>query len=232
MAAGIDLRACIDAPLDIHPQAPAAMVPSGVAILINDPSVCAFVLARSGLGAKLGIVLGQAVGTIDPDYAGEWLVPLVNRNAIGTPPVTINPGERIAQAVFLPIHRPRLRVVARIFHGDGTRQRRLRLDGRGVIERDCERKERKSMDRPVAAEKSLVKAQAPRGRIYNSITETIGDTPLVRMDKIARAEGVDARLLAKLEFFNPIASVKDRIGVAMIEAMERDGPHHGRARRS
>jgi cysteine synthase A len=62
-----------------------------------------------------------------------------------------------------------------------------------------------------------------RGRIYDSITETIGDTPLVRLDKIARAEGVNARLLAKLEFFNPIASVKDRIGVAMIEAMEADG---------
>ena len=67
-------------------------------------------------------------------------------------------------------------------------------------------------------------ARAPgRGRIYDSITQTIGDTPLVRLDKIARAEGVDARLLAKLEFFNPIASVKDRIGVSMIEAMERDG---------
>ncbi len=62
-----------------------------------------------------------------------------------------------------------------------------------------------------------------RGRIYDSITETIGDTPLVRMDKIARAEGVSARLLAKLEFFNPIASVKDRIGVSMIEALEREG---------
>ena len=66
-------------------------------------------------------------------------------------------------------------------------------------------------------------AQAPRGRIYDSITETIGGTPLVRMDKLGRAEGVDAKLLAKLEFFNPIASVKDRIGVAMIEAMEHDG---------
>lgn len=62
-----------------------------------------------------------------------------------------------------------------------------------------------------------------RGRIYNSITETIGDTPLVRLDKIAKEKGVKAHLLAKLEFFNPIASVKDRIGVAMIEAMERDG---------
>jgi cysteine synthase A len=67
-------------------------------------------------------------------------------------------------------------------------------------------------------------AQKPgRGRVYDSITDTIGDTPLVRLDKIARAEGVNAKLLAKLEFFNPIASVKDRIGVSMIEAMERDG---------
>jgi cysteine synthase len=67
-------------------------------------------------------------------------------------------------------------------------------------------------------------ARAPgRGRIYDSITETIGDTPLVRLDKIAKAEGVNARLIAKLEFFNPIASVKDRIGVSMIEAMEKDG---------
>ncbi len=62
-----------------------------------------------------------------------------------------------------------------------------------------------------------------RGRIYDSITDTIGDTPLVRLDKIARAEGVSAKLLAKLEFFNPVASVKDRIGVSMIEAMEHDG---------
>src|SRR3954468_9497158 len=62
-----------------------------------------------------------------------------------------------------------------------------------------------------------------RGRIYDSITETIGDTPLVRLDKIAKAEGVNAKLLAKLEFFNPLASVKDRIGVAMIETMEKEG---------
>jgi dUTP pyrophosphatase len=111
MAAGIDLHACIDAPLAIEPQAPAVMVPSGVAILINRPDVVAFVLARSGLGAKLGIILGQSVGTIDPDYAGQWLIPLVNRNAGGTPPVLINPGDRIAQAVFLPLVRPRFRQV-------------------------------------------------------------------------------------------------------------------------
>jgi cysteine synthase A len=62
-----------------------------------------------------------------------------------------------------------------------------------------------------------------RGRIYGSITETIGDTPLVRLDKFAREKGVVANLIAKLEFFNPIASVKDRIGVAMIEALEAAG---------
>ena len=81
MAAGIDLRACIDAPLALEPQAPATMVPSGVAILINRPDVVAFVLPRSGLGARHGIILGQSVGTIDPDYAGPWLIPLINRNA-------------------------------------------------------------------------------------------------------------------------------------------------------
>ncbi|SDR26248.1 cysteine synthase A [Pseudovibrio sp. Tun.PSC04-5.I4] len=62
-----------------------------------------------------------------------------------------------------------------------------------------------------------------RGKIYSSITETIGNTPIVRLDRLAKAHGVKANLLAKLEFFNPISSVKDRIGVAMIEAMEASG---------
>ena len=62
-----------------------------------------------------------------------------------------------------------------------------------------------------------------RGRVYASITETIGDTPLVRLDKLAAAHGVKANLLAKLEFFNPLASVKDRIGVALIDALEAEG---------
>ena len=62
-----------------------------------------------------------------------------------------------------------------------------------------------------------------RGRIYGSITETIGDTPLVRLDRLAKEREVGASLLAKLEFFNPLASVKDRIGAAMIDAMEKAG---------
>ncbi|HXZ18005.1 MAG TPA: cysteine synthase A [Roseiarcus sp.] len=66
-------------------------------------------------------------------------------------------------------------------------------------------------------------AKPGRGRIYDSITQTIGDTPIVRLDRLAGQAGVKANLLAKLEFFNPIGSVKDRIGVSMIEALERAG---------
>ncbi|MBK1623262.1 cysteine synthase A [Afifella marina] len=74
-----------------------------------------------------------------------------------------------------------------------------------------------------ALQRDVTARKPGRGRIYNSITETIGDTPIVRLDKLAKEKGVKANLLAKLEFFNPIASVKDRIGVAMLEALERDG---------
>jgi dUTP pyrophosphatase len=111
MAAGLDLRACIDAPLAIEPQAPATMIPSGIAVLINRPDIAAFILPRSGLGARLGLIVAQSVGTIDPDYAGPWIIPLINRNAANTPPVTVNPGDRIAQAVFLPVVRPGFRLV-------------------------------------------------------------------------------------------------------------------------
>src|ERR1700712_2278128 len=70
----------------------------------------------------------------------------------------------------------------------------------------------------------MSKARKPgRGRGYGSITETIGDTPIVRLDKLAKEKGVKANLLAKLEFFNPIASVKDRIGVAMIKSWKAPG---------
>ena len=62
-----------------------------------------------------------------------------------------------------------------------------------------------------------------RGRIYDSITDTVGDTPLVRLDRIAAMKDVPAHLIGKLEFFNPIGSVKDRIGVSMIEALEASG---------
>jgi cysteine synthase A len=70
---------------------------------------------------------------------------------------------------------------------------------------------------------SAAKRQPGRGRIFDSITDTIGDTPLVRLNRLPAMKGVKANILAKLEFFNPIGSVKDRIGVSMIDAMERAG---------
>jgi cysteine synthase A len=71
--------------------------------------------------------------------------------------------------------------------------------------------------------KSSVKREPGRGRIFNSITETIGDTPLVRLNRLPAMHGVKANIFAKLEFFNPLGSVKDRIGVSMIEALEKFG---------
>jgi len=70
---------------------------------------------------------------------------------------------------------------------------------------------------------SAEKAPFARGRIYDTITDTVGGTPLVRLSRFAKAHGVEAEILAKLEFFNPLASVKDRIGVSMIDALEASG---------
>ncbi len=111
MSAGIDLHACIDAPLVLQPQAPAVLIPSGIAVLMNDPHLVAFLLARSGLGHKKGLILGQAVGTIDADYANQIFISAWLRTLPGSEPFTINPGDRIAQLVFLPIARPEFLVV-------------------------------------------------------------------------------------------------------------------------
>ncbi|MGL4313635.1 MAG: dUTP diphosphatase [Sphingomonas sp.] len=111
LSAGIDLHACLDAPLTLEPQAPAVLIPSGIAVLMNDPNMVAFLLARSGLGHKKGLVLGQAVGTIDADYANQIFISAWLRNPPGSEPLTIQPGERIAQLVFLPILRAQFRLV-------------------------------------------------------------------------------------------------------------------------
>lgn len=111
MSAGIDLHACIDAPLTLEPQAPAVLIPSGIAVLMNDPHLVAFLLARSGLGHKKGLVLGQAVGTIDADYAAQIFISAWLRTPPGSDPLTIQPGDRIAQLVFLPIVRPEFAIV-------------------------------------------------------------------------------------------------------------------------
>lgn len=111
MAAGIDLFACILEPLTLQPQAPAVLIPSGLAILMNNPHMVAFLLARSGLGHKKGLILGQSVGTIDADYANEIFISAWLRTPPGSEPVTVMPGDRVAQLVFLPVLRPQLNVV-------------------------------------------------------------------------------------------------------------------------
>jgi dUTP pyrophosphatase len=111
MAAGLDLHACIDEPLELLPQAPAVLIPSGIAVLMNDPHMAAIVLARSGLGHRKGLILGQSVGLIDADYCDQIFISAWLRTPPGSEPLTIQPGDRIAQLVFVPILRPTFRVV-------------------------------------------------------------------------------------------------------------------------
>ncbi|HEU4813405.1 MAG TPA: dUTP diphosphatase [Xanthomonadaceae bacterium] len=106
-SAGLDLRAALDAPLELAPG-DAALIPSGLAIHLADPHLCAVILPRSGLGHRHGIVLGNGTGLIDADYQGPLLISTWNR---GREPFTIAPGDRIAQLVVLPIVRASLQVV-------------------------------------------------------------------------------------------------------------------------
>lgn len=110
-AAALDLRACLDNPLILHPQAPAQLIPSGIAVYIGHDHVAAMVLPRSGLGHKQGLVLGNSVGLIDADYTAEVLISAWNRSAPGSQPIVITPGERIAQLLFVPVVRPALTLV-------------------------------------------------------------------------------------------------------------------------
>jgi len=106
-SAGLDLRAALEEPLTLHPG-DASLVPSGLAIHLGDPTMCAVILPRSGLGHKHGIVLGNGTGLIDADYQGPLLISVWNR---GREAFTIQPGDRIAQLVILPIVRAELAVV-------------------------------------------------------------------------------------------------------------------------
>ncbi len=106
-AAGLDLRACLDAPLVLQPGE-SQLVSSGMAIHLGDPGYAAIILPRSGLGAKSGIVLGNLVGLIDSDYQGPLMVSLWNR---GKAAFTIQPLDRIAQLVVVPVVQVELKVV-------------------------------------------------------------------------------------------------------------------------
>ena len=106
-AAGIDLRACIDVPRVLSPGK-TELVPSGIAIHLEDPGLAAIVLPRSGLGHKHGIVLGNLVGLIDSDYQGQVMVSIWNRSA---EPFTLQPMDRIAQLVVVPVVQVGLNIV-------------------------------------------------------------------------------------------------------------------------
>lgn len=106
-SAGLDLRAALEASLELEPGA-TALVPSGLAIHIGDPGLCAVILPRSGLGHKHGIVLGNGTGLIDADYQGPLMISVWNRSSVT---FTIAPGDRIAQLVLLPVVRAALQVV-------------------------------------------------------------------------------------------------------------------------
>ena len=118
LAAGLDLHACLDEPLLLRPQAPAALISAGFAFRIGDPDWCALVLPRSGLGHCQGLVLGNAVGLIDADYEGLCLISAWNRNPPGAGSsaadegILVRPGDRIAQLVFTRIGRPEFVTVA------------------------------------------------------------------------------------------------------------------------
>jgi dUTP pyrophosphatase len=107
-SAGLDLRACLDTALVLAPGR-AELIPTGLAIHVEDPALAALILPRSGLGHKHGIVLGNLVGLIDSDYQGQLMVSCWNR---GLEPFTVNPGERIAQLVVVPVVQVQLEIVA------------------------------------------------------------------------------------------------------------------------
>jgi len=106
-SAGLDLRACLDAPLVIEPGA-THLIPTGLAIHVADPGYAAVILPRSGLGHKHGIVLGNLVGLIDSDYQGPLMVSAWNR---GATPYTLEPFERLAQLVVLPVAQVKFDIV-------------------------------------------------------------------------------------------------------------------------
>lgn len=106
-SAGLDMRACTDEPLRVEPG-DTVLVPTGLAIHVGDPRLAAVLLPRSGLGHKHGLVLGNLTGLIDSDYQGQVFISCWNR---GRKAYEIQPGERIAQMVFVPIEQVRFEVV-------------------------------------------------------------------------------------------------------------------------
>lgn len=113
-SAGVDMRACINAPITLAPGE-THLIPTGIALHIKDPGLAAVLLPRSGLGHRNGIVLGNLVGLIDSDYQGQVFISCWNR---GKESFTIQPGERVAQMVFVPVVRAEFETVVSFQESD------------------------------------------------------------------------------------------------------------------
>lgn len=113
-SAGMDMRACIDAPVTVSPGE-TVLIPTGLAIYVADPKLAAVLLPRSGLGHKHGLVLGNLTGLIDSDYQGQLFISCWNRSSAS---YEVQPAERIAQMVFVPVEQVDLKVVTEFDSSD------------------------------------------------------------------------------------------------------------------
>jgi dUTP pyrophosphatase len=118
LSVGLDLHACLDAPLHLAPGGPPALVSAGFALRIGDPDWCGIVAPRSGLGHR-GLVLGNTIGVIDADYEGPLTLSLWNRNAAGGDAIAIEPGDRVAQLLLVRVSRPDMTIVTEFTGASG-----------------------------------------------------------------------------------------------------------------
>jgi dUTP pyrophosphatase len=125
LSAGLDLFACIDRPIKLRPRGESKLISSGICVRIGDPRLCGLIVPRSGKGHADGLVLGNGVGVIDPDYEGPCMVSAWNRGGTGKS-IDIQPGERIAQLIIVEIARPQFKIV-----GDFTKRSKRGSGGFG-----------------------------------------------------------------------------------------------------
>ncbi|MGC2782183.1 MAG: dUTP diphosphatase [Bradyrhizobium sp.] len=133
-AAGMDLFACIPDVLELKPAAAPQLISSGIALNILDERVFAVVVPRSGRAHSEGLVLGNSVGVIDPDYKGACMISAWNRNPPSARSIFIRPGDRIAQMIFLPFIRPEYEVIDEFSPDEGRGDRGFGSSGVGFDE--------------------------------------------------------------------------------------------------
>ena len=147
LAAGLDLFACIDAPVRLTPQGQPQMISSGLSFRIGSPDWCALVVPRSGVAHLEGLVLGNTVGVVDSDYTGPCLISAWNRNPRGCSSdstddaIIIRPGDRIAQLLFVRITRPTFRLVGAFSEMTGRGSRGFGSTGVSIKPAEARRRE-------------------------------------------------------------------------------------------